>query len=291
MAALSLVNRQRLARAKLLVHDAGGGDWGTHSISVALDGYCNDVMLRALAVVPEITHEKTPHGSRDLQQLHRATTGLQPRTSDLLTRLQMIEWMRLQFASLGDPDSRHWSRFASLAIKDFHVDVGSLLDVVAPVVIRSTCLRMPKGYPPGWAYLVGKKCLQELPQNVRDLLVALDGAWAHHVREIRNLVTHGDHLRIVFHGAPVGTFFQVYDDEHAPQLLDPKLLDPLATNVVNFSLYSAFVLGELLVFFEDLGSVLAVNDGRNPSNLTPAIWGGDFSVFVNALDALLAITY
>ena len=292
---VSLVDRRRIARARLLVQGPGSGDFdsddfGPYGISTALECYCTHLATRPVA---PFAAEKTPLGERDITQLLRATFAIGSRIGDLLTRLHMIEWMRLQFAEIDDPQSRGWSRFASLAIKDFHVDAVSLLDAVALVVIRASCVVVedsPTGWLPGWPHLVGRPYAAKLPQNVRDLVVALDEAWADHVREIRNLITHREHERVVFHGAGVGTYFQIYEGGSAPQILDPRLLDPKAHNVVNFALYSAFVLGELLVFFEDLGLALAMNDGVGRATLNAMTRLGDFSVFVDGLDALLAIT-
>ena len=293
---ISLVDRGRHARARLLVQDSIRGDFalddfGPHGISTALECYCAYLASRPVA---PFTTEKTPLGQRDIAELLKATFAIGSRIGDLLTRLHLIEWMRLQFAEMDHPESVvGWMRFASLAIKDFHVDVASLLDAVALVVIRASCVAVEdstSGWEPGWPALIGERYAAKLPQNVRDLAVGLDDAWAAHVRDIRNIITHRRHERVVYHGAAVGAYFQVYEGGRVPQILDPRLLDPQAHNVVNFALYSAFVVGEVLVFFEDLGSALAVNDGVGPATLNSMTRFGDFSVFVDGLDALLAIT-
>lgn len=84
------------------------------------------------------------------------------RFTDLIMRLQEIEWKkealfydptRDGFDVIEDPTAKRWRMFMSLAIKDFHVDIGSLMDALAPVVIQAAGALKKKDRTklPGWA--------------------------------------------------------------------------------------------------------------------------------------------
>jgi len=51
-------------------------------------------------------------------------------------RLQFINWLQEQCRNDEGNYSHQWHNFAALAIKDFHVDLGSLMDAIAPVILQ-----------------------------------------------------------------------------------------------------------------------------------------------------------
>ncbi len=84
------------------------------------------------------------------------------RLAEVMTRYQQIGWMRRAlayettpdvFAQVTDPKAVSWRMFMGLAIKDFHLDISSLMDALAPVVIQTECKLDPKDKDrlPGWA--------------------------------------------------------------------------------------------------------------------------------------------
>ena len=77
------------------------------------------------------------------------------------------------------------------------------------------------------------------------------------MKEVRDLVTHREHDRIIFGNSEDGLLFQIYDGRRSPTMLLPQVLYPKGHNVVDFDLYSAFVIAEMVMLFDDLGTTIA----------------------------------
>ena len=202
--------------------------------------------------------------------LSAAISYASDRMTEVMIRHQEIGWMRTAlayetqpdvFAQVSDPKAVSWRMFMGLAIKDFHIDISSLMDALAPVVIQTKSKLESKdmGRLPGWAEIESSSKSIYRKQLADDLLGVVDSTdrWWPVVKEVRNLVTHRKHNRIIFGNSEDGLLFQVYDRSRKPKILLPQVLYQKGYNVVDFDLYSAFVIAEVVTLFDDLGTAIA----------------------------------
>lgn len=202
--------------------------------------------------------------------LSEAIAYASERLTEVLARQQLIGWMKSVlayetnpdiFAQASDPKAQSWRLYMGLAIKDFHVAIGSLMDALAPVVIqvKSELKLEDRVKLSGWAYIQQgpKRTYREkLPNDLRDIVDSADRWWIA-IKKVRNLLTHRKHHRIIFGNSEDGLLFQVYDQSRFPEIQLPAVLYREGNNVVDFDLYSAFVLAEVLTLFDDLGNAIA----------------------------------
>ena len=190
------------------------------------------------------------------------------RLTEVMIRHRQIGWMRAMlayetktdvFEQVSDPKAVSWRLFMGIAVKDFHIDISSLMDALALVLIQtgSKPVSMDKDRLPGWSDVRNKKSYRQ--QLAHDLLVIIDSTnrWWPAVKEVRDLVTHREHDRIIFGNSEDGLLFQIYDGRRSPTMLLPQVLYPKGHNVVDFDLYSAFVIAEMVMLFDDLGTAIA----------------------------------
>jgi hypothetical protein len=191
------------------------------------------------------------------------------RFTELIMRLQEIEWKnetltydptRIGFNVIEDPTAKHWCMFMALAIKDFHVDIGSLMDALAPVVIQTAGELKSKDRTklPGWADIqcgTQRSYRGTLPANLIGVVDDADDWWTV-VKKVRNLLTHQDHEKIISGHPSDGILFQVYDREMTAKIVLPALTYQAQGRVVDFGLYSALVLSELVILLDDLGRIV-----------------------------------
>ena len=81
--------------------------------------------------------------------------------------------------------------------------------------------------------------------------------WLPLVKKIRHILTHREHENIVFATSKEGLLFQIYDNEMQASIVIPEVLYVSGKNVIDFELYSAFILSELFVLIDNLGYVIA----------------------------------
>ena len=204
------------------------------------------------------------------------------RFSDLLMRLQKIGWMKGALAydpaqdafdPVEDPTAQHWRMFMALAIKDFHIDIGSFMDALAPVVIQGAGDLKAKDRTslPGWADIQSGTKRSYRAALPPELLSVVDDAadWWPAVKKVRDLLTHRDHEKIIFGHPADGLLFQVYDRNMSARISPPAIITYRSRGrVVDFGLYSALVLSELVTLLDDLGRVLGPIVGVDPDRAT-----------------------
>jgi len=103
------------------------------------------------------------------------------------------------------------------------------------------------------------------------------------------MLTHREHLKIVFGAATDGVLFQVYTPENAAMIVDAHLFWPGGDHVVDFRLYSAAVLAELLAFLDEVGTVLGTHLQLPVEDLPPVTRAEDFTYLLDPLNRLLAL--
>jgi len=224
------------------------------------------------------------------------------RFTDLLMRLQEIEWKkealayeptRDGFDLITDPTANHWRMFMALAIKDFHADIGSLMDALAPVVIQAAGELKDKDRTklPGWADIqcgTQRSYRATLPSNLLSVVDNADGWWPA-VKKVRNLLTHQDHEKIIFGHPSDGILFQVFDRKMAAKITLPAITYRKQGHVVDFGLYSALVLSELISLLDDLGRVLGPMVGVNPDRAATMCLRGIPEAVYRSIERLLAL--
>ncbi|HVF61087.1 MAG TPA: hypothetical protein VNJ70_14875 [Thermoanaerobaculia bacterium] len=211
------------------------------------------------------------------------------RLSEALSRLSFIHWLRQQFQSTDPHDL--WRIFAGLAVKDFHVDVASLMDSVAPVIILTDNRIKSKDQIglPGFADIQAGSPRTYRTQLNQDLVTLVDSAeaWWPFVKRVRDLLTHRRHSRIVFCSAADGFLVQVYDPADQPIITNSALAARLGTNVADFLLYSSWVMAEIVFFFDQLGRLLA-NRFQIPADVMQSGGRvGEWRPFLSSLNDLL----
>ena len=256
----------RLRRARQLFTP---NDSSTDILLTSLEGLGAELRNRAMA-----GHGLGPPWDKYMGRagiLSAAISYASHRLTDVMIRHQQIGWMKRAldyeaepdvFAQVSDPKANSWRMFMGLAVKDFHIDIASLMDALAPVVIqtKTTPISNSKDRLPGWSDIDGSKSKSRHREQLEeDLLVIIDSTkrWWPPVREIRNLVTHRNHDRIIFGNSEDGLLFQIYDHSKSPIILLPQVLYKKGHNVVDFDLYSAFVVAEVVTLFDDLGTAIA----------------------------------
>lgn len=201
------------------------------------------------------------------------------RLTDILIRLQEINWKRalltydIEPSTVTphiDPIVFNYSNFLGLSIKDFHVDIISFMDSLAPVIIQAEANLKSKDKKniPGWPD-IQKNSNRSYRANISDdLCSAIDNCerWLPLLKKTRDLLTHRNHEKIVFGNPKDGLLFQIYDQEMQAGIVLPEVLYTSGNNVVDFELYSAFILSELFVLIDDLGVLIAQKIGFSNEN-------------------------
>ena len=182
------------------------------------------------------------------------------RFGDLFIRLELLDWLCKQFSTRTGKAAVFWFPFGSLTIKDFHADLSSLMDSLAPIVIQATVGLKPEDIkkPPGFADIQknSKRGYRaSIPRSICKVLDASDRWWVD-LKKIRDILSHREHEKLVYGSPSQGVFFQIYGPDFKPKVVDHALLSKKGNKVVDFDLYSAFVMAELLLFLEELGQAL-----------------------------------
>jgi hypothetical protein len=196
-----------------------------------------------------------------LDLLANSLKYLSLRFMDLTLRLQLMDWFWCKSCQDKTQDDLFFYAYAPLFIKDFHIDISGVMDAIAPIAILATqdLKEEDKIKLPGFSDVLpeSKRSYREhLPDDLRTIVDETQRWWPQ-VKKIRDIVTHRDHLKLVFGPATAGKLFQVYDPENRPLILDEVLLYKPGNNVVNFEKYASFLWAELLVLLDRLGQSVA----------------------------------
>jgi hypothetical protein len=156
--------------------------------------------------------------------------------------------------------------------------------------VKGTYENKNSDYSPGFSRDVredkGKRYRKHISPDVLKVIDQTD-CWWPSVKDVRDVVIHREHDRLVFPqlGDGDSLLFQVYQGWAIPIVLVPdSAMYPKRKNVVDFSLYSGFVMAELLVFLEDLADTIAQH--LKIQSPTSAIRWGDFRTLASSLDRL-----
>lgn len=282
-------DRDRLRCALALFSDGILGE--RHALITVFESLGNELQLRAMAF-----RHREPQSAilSHANQLARLFTYASFRFTELIIRLEQLNWMQREFCTKSGDEAAPWHNFAALAIKDFHLDIGSLMDATAPAI-----LQVAEGFDaegqqklPGFAdvQLNGSprspKFRESMSQNLLKVVDSTDRWWLP-VKRMRDELAHREHNKIVFAGAEQGVLFQIYTSAFAPVLVHPSVLWKHGQNVADFRLYSAAVLSEMFVFLDDLGRCLAAQLKMSVNSLTPSMRVGDFTYLVEPMQELL----
>lgn len=212
------------------------------------------------------------------------------RVSEVFLRLYQIQWMKETFKKTSDSRIL-WNLFAALAIKDFHTDISSTMDSIAPVVIRTKgdIKQKDKKKLPGFPDIQSGTKRTYREKIPRDILVTIDSTdrWWPTVKDIRDLLVHREHNKIIFGQPTDGILFQIYESLDNPKILETPFLSKVGKNIVDFELYSAFVMGELLVLLDELGRQIASHLGIAEEGLPHGYRSDNFQNLFSALNRLI----
>lgn len=279
---MSLVEANRVKMAMSLFQEEPDGEG--YTLTTCFERLAADTLgIEAALSLSQIPHTITESASILLPLFHYVSF----RISDIFLRLQLIDWLQDQFRNSGSETYSSWNTFASLAIKDFHFDLGSLMDSLAPAIIHSTVGLKAKDCKklPGFADIQSgtkRSYREKIPGPILSVIDSTNKWWPF-VKDIRDTLAHRQHDKIVFGSAATGILFQVYQPQFNPKIIDSCFLWPKGENVVDFRAYAAFVIAETLLLLEEIGSELAVLRNRSKKSLPLSIRCGDFR---NLLDSM-----
>ncbi|MBM3941808.1 MAG: hypothetical protein FJ316_02570 [SAR202 cluster bacterium] len=290
----SLIIPSRIKLVRELIHL--GADDEYDIISARFECLGNEVWLRASALL----RMKVKGRNDELDTLVRLSPAFKYtslRLTDLFDRLAQLEWMRegmtkepdmAEFAQHGITGVKSmWRPFMSLGIKDFHSDVASLMDSIAALVMQVQGEIPTLKQSPGFSWVEKKGHSRKyVPENILAIIDKTDSWWPT-IKEVRDVLNHREHLKLVFGTPTDGILFQVYEGPQEPKILDSHLMHPNSHNVVDFGLYSAWVLSEMFVFLEDVGEQIA--DILKFGSMTPSMRMGNFKSIAASLEKLVAV--
>ena len=187
---------------------------------------------------------------------------------DIFARLEMVDWMNRELSVLPYGENDQYRIYMGLAVKDFHVDVFSLLDSLASAVaLASRGLYSENNQRlPGWSTIQLRKSDTQGIQRqnlAEDLCKLMDStnSWLPAVTQIRDVLKHRDRLSLIAGDPSDGILFQLPGWTRPTPVLESVLLDSKLTDVVDFELYSAFVSAEILALLNELGLRMAAHLG------------------------------
>ena len=181
--------------------------------------------------------------------------------------------------------------YTSLAIKDFHADLNSLMDSVAPFVIRLNQELEQTDWVPGFPQIRkdrNREFRKHIPSEIRIIIDKTDTWWPE-IQGVRDLLIHRQHDRIVFPklGHHESLLFQVYQSSDRPIILRAELNHPDGIDVIDFSLYSGFAIAGVLGFLEELALEISPRIGFGST--TPSFRLGNFRPLAQSLERLASL--
>jgi len=295
----SMSQRDRIKRARALISLGDSDEYDV--LQTRFESLGNELSLRASAFNQLRMIGKQTANFEKFQNLSAAFKYTSLRLSNIFVRLHLLEFIRSEIASVPEADRLAemtkppsesnpwmWNVYAGLAIKDFHADISSAMDSIAPLVIQLEGELEETGWSPGFYDIRKdryKRYRKQIPSDIRKIVDQTDRWWPA-VKDVRDVVIHRDHHQIVFPtlGDNDGLLFQIYEGLHSPMIVHPKLMYPGGKNVIDLSLYSGSVIAELLVFLEDLVDPIAYH--LKIGSLTPSMRWGNFRTLTSSFDRL-----
>jgi len=176
-------------------------------------------------------------------------------------RLGLIESVRSYFACPSREKAITWHYYGALCIKDFHIDLGSLMDSIAPVIIQVCGIVgiQKKVKLLGFTDIQrsgsprAAKFRSQLPEGIRAIIDTTDQWWPS-VKAIRDILAHREHQKVAFGSLTDGVLFQIYEPLFSPKVIHKAFLWPHGHHVADFRRYSAYIIVEVLLFFDVLGT-------------------------------------
>ncbi len=274
---------ETIERALALVSQGSLGQ--PHSLVTFFGRLGAEVHVRAAILAQQAAD---PAGTAALSSLRRLFSYANLRERDVFTRLSTIDYLRGVFSQKQGDEAIAWHSVAALAIKDFHIDLSALMDSVAPVLIEATVGLKPKDSQklpafPDIQEGTQRSYREALPDAVREVVDSTKRWWPR-AKRLRDVLAHREHDKVAFGHASSGVLFQVYEPDMVPLVAHPAFLWKHGNNVADFERYSAYLLGEVLVFMDDLGRELASSLGWGTEGLNNSMLCGDFSAFLDGLE-------
>jgi len=172
---------------------------------------------------------------------------------NISTIVERLHWTRARACHDGELRDK-WMSYAAADIQAVHVEIRSVLDYVAQIV-PAFC---PKpGQLPDASFRKLLKWVGDNPNRIDGVLRSVlleQETWFMEVRGTRDLLLHLGGFAIVFGGPEDGILFQIFKAGWRKVVDKPFLM--YNENVAYFERYAALYLARLLMFLEDLATVL-----------------------------------
>lgn len=224
----------------------------------------------------------------------RLLSHIKVRVTDVLVRLNQIDYFfSLYKGKTFEDDIFMNQEFMALAIKDFHIDMSSLMDSLTPFIIHFSIKLRSKDVKslPGFADITNGTRRSFRSKMNQDILEMIDSTekWWGQAKHIRDVLTHREHTKIVFPGPADCVLFQVYDQNQKSKIVDEKLMWESGHEVVNFNLYSAYLVSEILIFMHEVAEKCIKCMGIGPESLVEAYNMRNFNFLIDGMDELIKI--
>jgi hypothetical protein len=202
--------------------------------------------------------------------------------------LERLEWMRRK-SNEDKYLQQNWIFFASVDIEHFFVELRSIMDYVAEIIVCTAKKRgqLPKEVAKTTSFEVLKNWVPRAPGNRARLGNEISGViesakWFSSVRLIRDELVHEGGFALVFMEPKEGILFQVYSG--FKNLVNHEII-MYNYNVAYFDRFVAIYFSHLLIFLERFAK--AIRSILEPKHIDCNARGGCSEVVVGWMDTII----
>lgn len=255
------------------------------------DEFLNGVTLRTALLHTQWTVQQEAirdESNRDLATLNRMLNNAHSRFTDILTRLRLVEHLKQDLYCDDNTMSGEWFGFGALCVKDFHIDVGSLMDALAAVIVTADVgfSGNKNDWMPSFSSIQNnqknKANRSKLTERAKEVIDSSEIWWSL-PKTIRDTVVHRAHLRMAFDSHDHGIFIQIYTGPGRTMIQDAFFQKEGNENVIDFRRYCAYVFTRILCFVDDVGEFVSVTRCSDIEERGNPKLAGDFSYILDEI--------
>lgn len=196
--------------------------------------------------------------------------------------LKRLEWMR-QKTSEDEYLYQNWQSFASVDIEHFFVELRSIMDYIAEIIVCSAKKhgQLPKTFEKlrNWVEKSPEN-KKRLGEEISDVIES--ARWFPSIRLIRDALVHEGGFALVFLEPKEGILFQVYKDFR--NIIDYKMM-MYNDNIAYFDRFAAIYFSHLLLFLERFAK--AIRSILEPKHIDYRASSGCSETIIEWMDSLI----